>query len=165
MYAIEISTQGASLVGLILPKMPLDKKNPDVPVVLFTQNDTENYVLNSGMRASGVAVEPTHQAMWKSALMSYDMGTKDSIKVPFTWTSPEGLAITKTYTFKRKSHVITVDYLVNNTSANSIAVRPYAQIHRMHPPLSRSMFDVDSFSNKGPAWFNAEKYEKLLQKI
>ena len=163
-YAIEISTQGASLVGLILPKMPLDKKNPDVPVVLFTQNDTENYVLNSGMRASGVAVEPTHQAMWKSALMSYDMGTKDSIKVPFTWTSPEGLAITKTYTFKRKSHVITVDYLVNNTSANSIAVRPYAQIHRMHPPLSRSMFDVDSFSNKGPAWFNAEKYEKITPK-
>ncbi len=163
-YAIEISTQGASLVGLVLPNMPLDKKNPDVPVVLFTQNDTENYVLNSGMRASGVAVEPTHQAMWKSAMSSYDLGTKDSIKVPFTWVSPEGLAITKTYTFKRKSHVITVDYLVNNTSANSIAVRPYAQIHRMHPPLSRSMFDVDSFSTKGPAWFNAEKYEKITPK-
>ena len=163
-YAIEISTQGASLVGLVLPNMPLDKKKPDVPVVLFTQNDTENYVLNSGMRASGVSQEPTHQAMWTSAMSSYDLGTNDSIKVPFTWTSPEGLAITKTYTFKRKSHVITVDYAVNNKSANSIAVRPYAQIHRMHPPLSRSMFDVDSFSNKGPAWFNAEKYEKITPK-
>ena len=26
------------------------------------------------------------------------------------------------------------------------------------------MFDVDSFSNKGPAWFNSEKYEKITPK-
>ena len=62
-YSIELSTQGASLVGLTLPNMPKDKKNPDVPVVLFNQTAEETYVLNSGLRASGVAVEPTHQQL------------------------------------------------------------------------------------------------------
>ena len=82
-YAIELSTQGASLVGLSLPHMPKDKKNPDVPVILFAQNDSETYVLNSGLRASGVAVEPTHQELWKSAASNYTLGDKDSLQVPF----------------------------------------------------------------------------------
>ncbi len=163
-YAIELSTQGASLVGLTLPNMPKDKKNPDVPVVLFNQTAEETYVLNSGLRASGVAVEPTHQQLWKSSALTYELGDRDSVQVPFTWTSEEGLDITKTYTFSRSSHVIKVDYQVNNKSAQNITVRPYAQIQRRHAPLERSMFDVDSFSNKGPAWFNSEKYEKITPK-
>ena len=163
-YQIELSTQGASLIGLTLPNMPKDKKNPDVPVVLFQQNAEETYVLNSGLRASGVAVEPTHQELWNSLASNYELGDKDSIQVPFTWNSVEGLNITKTYTFSRSSHVIKVDYQVSNQTAKNISVRPYAQIQRRHPPLARSMFDVDSFSNKGPAWFNAEKYEKISPK-
>jgi len=163
-YDLNISTQGASLVSLVLPNMPKDKKDPNNPVELFAQTATDNYVLNSGMRASGVAEEPTHQVLWQSAASAYDLSDKDSIQVPFTWTSPEGLAITKTYTFNRSSHVINVNYQVSNTSSNNIAVRPYAQIQRKHPPLKRSMFDVDSFSNKGPAWFNSEKYEKIPPK-
>ena len=95
---------------------------------------------------------------------NYTLGDKDSLQVPFTWTSPEGLGITKTYTFNRGSHVIKVDYQVNNQSTQNISVRPYAQIQRKHPALKRSMFDVDSFSNKGPAWFNSDKYEKITPK-
>ena len=163
-YKLELSTQGASIVGLTLPNMPKDKKNPDVPVVLFANTPEETYVLNSGLRASGVAVEPTHQEIWNKSASVYELGDKDNIQVPFTWVSPEGLEISKTYTFSRNSHVIKVDYQVNNKTAQNISVRPYAQIQRRHPPLERSMFDVDSFSNKGPAWFNSEKYEKISPK-
>jgi len=132
--------------------------------LIFAQNDTDNYVINSGLRANGIASEPTHLAIWTSQQSEYDLGEKDSIQVPFTWQSPEGLSVTKTFTFSRSSHVIKVDYQVSNQSSATVAVRPYAQIQRSHPPLSRSMFDVDSFSNKGPAWFNSEKYEKISPK-
>lgn len=164
-YLLELNTLGAGITKLELPKHPKSKKTPDDVVELFTQNAEETYLLNSGLRASGVSTEPTHQAQWKSARSKYELGDNaQNLKVPFTWTSPEGLMVTKTYIFSRNSFAFQVVYTVENKSSSSIAVRSYAQLERSHPPLARSMVSVDSYSFKGPTWFDGEKYEKLKTK-
>ena len=160
-YALTLSTLGGSLQGMILKDYPKKKDEPDNLVNLFTLSDEESYLLDSGLRASGVSIEPTHQVQWQSSQTNYDMGSSDELKVPFTWVAPEGIKVTKTYTFHKGRYDFTIDHTIENNSAQAIAVRSYAQLQRDHAPLGRSMVDVDSYSSKLPTWFDGEKYEKL----
>lgn len=164
-YDLRIDTRGAVIDQLTLTQHPKSKKTPDDLVELFTRNEVETYLLNTGMTASWQGEQPTHLVEWKSAAETYSLDDgQDTLQVPFTWTSADGVTVSKTFNFSRNSFAFTIDYKIVNNSGKNVAVRPYAQLSRSHLPLSRSMFDVDSYSYKGPAWFDGEKYEKLKTK-
>lgn len=160
-YDLTLNTMGGTLQGMTLKDFPKKKDTPDDLVKLFSLNQEETYLLDSGLRASGVKVEPTHKTVWQTGQLQYDMGGSEYLLVPFTYTSPEGLNVTKTYTFHQGRYDFTVDYLVENGTGSPVAVRSYAQLERDHQPLSRSMVNVDSFSSMLPTWFDGSKYEKL----
>ncbi len=158
---LEISPRGGSLVRAELKKYPVNKENPDVPVLLFNQDPASRYVLESGLIDSAKG-GPTHEAMLRSSAASYVLADgADVLKVPLTWRSADGVLVTKTYTFHRGRYDIGLDYAVtNNTDADWYALS-YLRISRVHNPPERSMFDVDSYSFNGPVYYDTEKYEKL----
>jgi len=158
---LTFDVMGGSLQGLVLKDYPIKKDEPENLVKLFSRNQEETYLLDSGLRASGVSIEPTHQVEWQATQNSYELGNRDTLKVPFNWVSPEGLRVTKTYTFQRGRYDFTIDHAIENATSQPIAVRQYAQLQRDHEPLGRSMVDVDSYSSKLPTWFDGKKYEKL----
>jgi YidC/Oxa1 family membrane protein insertase len=52
----------------------------------------------------------------------------DTLNVPLTWSSAEGLSVTKTFVFKRDHHVVEVKYdIKNNTNAPAIMAQ-FAQL-------------------------------------
>ncbi len=157
---LEISPRGGALVRAELKDYPVDKKNPDNPVVLFNEQPDTRYVLQSGL-VDGQRSGPTHDALMVAGSDRYVLEPgKDTLKVPLTW-SANGIDVTKTYTFYRGRYDIDLDYQVSNASSRDWTGLSYLMINRVHNPPERSMFDVDSYSYTGPVYYDSEKYEKI----
>jgi YidC/Oxa1 family membrane protein insertase len=71
------------------------------------------------------------------------------------------VTVTKTYTFRRGGYQIDVDYLVQNAGAAPWSFASYAQLLRANQPVSTSYFHPETYSFKGPAYYDGAKYQKL----
>jgi len=157
---IEISRQGGGLVNARLLEYPRSKDAPDVPVQLLIEQPEEFYVVESGL-VDAAQGGPTHLTPLTSAGGRYVLDDgQNELQVPLTWQA-DGVAVTKTYTFRRGSYEIDLDYQVDNQSPSPWRGLSYLQIRRVHNPPERSMFDVDSYSFVGPVFYDADSYDKL----
>ena len=160
---VTINTKGGELDHADLLQYPLHKDNPHVPVTLMAlQPPNARYVLQSGLLAAGGAPSPSHQALWDSAQSSYTLDpTAGELRVPLTWTDGAGLTVTKTFVFARGQYAIGLDYDIKNDGATAKTLTPYSQIVRHWEHASRSYFDVESYSFKGPMIFDGSKSSEL----
>ena len=160
---IEIDLKGGELARADIVEYPLHKDNPGVPVRLFSNlNDDNLYVLQSGLIGTPGEAAPTHLATWSAAEHSYTLAAgANDLRVPLTWTDGHGLNVTKTFTFKRGSYAIGLDYEVQNDSSNAHSFALYSQFLRHWVHASRSYFDVETYSFKGPAVYNGNKWRDL----
>jgi YidC/Oxa1 family membrane protein insertase len=83
------------------------------------------------------------------------------LHVPLTWTDGHGLNVTKTFTFRRGSYAIDLTYDVHNDSPSPRSLAAYSQFLRHWVHASRSYFDVETYSFKGPAVFDGTKSRDL----
>jgi YidC/Oxa1 family membrane protein insertase len=163
---VDISLRGAALTRADLLLYPVEKGG-SVPIRMLRNNGAgDQYLLQTGLAGAGAGVRPeefpTHIAQFETSYNGFRLEEGlDELRVPFTWTSPAGVQVTKTLVFKRGSYRIDVQYEVTNGSTAPWSVAPYAQIQRDMPPPKKSYFDVDSYSFTGPAYWDGEKYEKL----
>ena len=113
---IDISTQGGDIQNLALLKYAVSSEQPDTPVQFLSDKSDAYFVAQSGLRSNDDA--PTHYAIYRSEQQSYQLKEgQDELSVPLYWQADNGLTVIKTYTFKRDSYVVNVDYkVVNNTS-------------------------------------------------
>ncbi len=161
-FDLLISTVGADIQQLELRRYPIAKNQPDVPVRLLDASADHTFVYQTGLRISGASSEPTHLATYTAARAEYLLADGEAeLKVPFTWTDENGLAVTKIYTFSRGQYQIGLDYEVVNRSAADVTIAPYLQLRREPVARERSMTDVDSYSYIGPVLYNGEKYQKM----
>jgi YidC/Oxa1 family membrane protein insertase len=155
---LDIDRKGGTLVYAELPGYPVVKGEAQ-PVVLFNQAAPDtNYVLASGLAGATEEAAPSHRAMLSSAADRYELTAgQDELRVPLTWTDGKGIAVTKTFVFKRSMFTIGLEYSVDNQSAEPWVLRSYARIRRSDPPIERSMFRVESFAFRGPAIWAPDK--------
>jgi YidC/Oxa1 family membrane protein insertase len=155
-----------------------------VPVRLF-DNESENslYVLQTGLTGTGDEAQPNHQAQWRDgtglsaaagtpaagtpaagtpAAGSYSLAEGASeLRVPLVWRDGKGVTVTKTFVFKRGSYAIDLIYDVQNAGATPRRYASYAQFLRHWEHATRSYFDVETYSYKGPAIWDGTKYRRL----
>jgi YidC/Oxa1 family membrane protein insertase len=156
-----ISTQGGTLVRASLPKYPVSKDSPDIPVQLLSDTPGSEYVIASGL-VDSQREGPTHLANLQSAAQSYVLKKgQDVLRVPFTWSNSDGVTVEKAYYFYRDRYDIDLEYTVTNKSKEPWRGLSYLQLRKDHKPVERSMFNVDSYSFDGPVVYDGEKYEKL----
>ena len=160
-FTLEISTQGGTLQGATLLKYPVAKDRPDELVELLSTDPSNLGLIQTGLRTVGEGEEPNHRALFDSQSNSYELGDADELTVPFTWTSPSGVTVTKRFFFKRGQYAVRIEQTVDNGSEALWRGAGYAQIQRVSKEQERSMFDVDSYSFDGPIVYNGEKSEKL----
>jgi YidC/Oxa1 family membrane protein insertase len=126
---LKISTQGGDIRELALLEYAVSSDQPDTPVQFLNDTASHFFVTQSGLRAEGDA--PTHYAEYRAEKDEYVLQEgQDEIKVPLYWENEAGLQVVKTYTFKRDSYLVEVDYQVNNQSADGFSAYPYAQLNR-----------------------------------
>jgi YidC/Oxa1 family membrane protein insertase len=159
---IDISLQGGDLLRADIVQYPKDKKPGSPPVRLLTTDDATFGVVRSGLRAADGRAEPTHLVTYTTPATEYRLAQgQQELRVPLTWTDGQGITVMKTYVFKPGLYSIDVTYDVQNASATDWKAASYLQFVRHIYAQERSMFDVESYAFRGPAFYDGQKYRKL----
>ena len=159
---VDINLKGGEIDRADLTEYPLHKNTPNVPVRLENRDPGTLYLLQTGLIGAAGEAAPTHLATWTSTQSSYTLPAgADELKVPMTWTDGQGLTVTKTFVFKRGWYAIDLDYQVRNDGASTRSLASYGQILRHWEHASRSYFDVETYSFKGPDVFDGTKSRDL----
>ncbi len=160
---IVINLKGGELDQADLKEYPLRKDTPNIPVRLFSDEPPPTvYLLQSGLIGTADEAAPTHLAVWKSEQKSFALAPgATELRVPLTWTDGSGLIVTKTFIFKRGQYAIALEYDVKNAGSVPRKLASYAQILRHWEHASRSYFDVETYSFKGPAVYDGTKSKDL----
>jgi YidC/Oxa1 family membrane protein insertase len=160
---LTINLKGGELDKADLLKYPLRKDAPNIPVRLLSREPPASlYLLQTGLLGAAGEAAPTHLAVWSSAEKSFVLAPgAQELRVPLTWTDGQGLNVTKTFVFKRGLYSIDLVYDVQNTGSTARKLVPYSQILRHWEHPSRSYFDVETYSFKGPAVYDGAKSKDL----
>jgi YidC/Oxa1 family membrane protein insertase len=160
---IEINLKGGELDRADLLQYPLRKDTPNIPVRLLSDEPPPTlYLLQSGLTGPAGETTPTHLAIWTSSEKKYVLAPGvNELRVPMTWSDGQGLRVTKTFVFTRGQYSIGLYYDVNNESSAARKLASYSQFLRHWEHASRSYFDVESYSFKGPAVYDGTKSKDL----
>ena len=159
---VSINLKGGEIDRADLPQYPVHKETPNISVVLENRDAESLYLLQSGLIGKAGEAAPTHLATWTAAQTSFSLpaGGKE-LRVPMTWSDGQGLTVTKTFVFTRGSYAIDLHYEVQNAGAEPRSLASYTQILRHWEHPSRSYFDVETYSFKGPAVYDGTKSRDL----
>jgi YidC/Oxa1 family membrane protein insertase len=151
-----IDANGGDIRQLVLPGY---RQNDDKtkPFMLFEERSGRNYFAQSGFVGEGLV---NHKTVFELVPGEYVLQPgQDSLKLSMK-ASVAGAEVVKTYTFKRGSYVIDVDYSVRNTGTTAIQGFPYYQLTRHgQAPEGESAF-VYTFT--GPALYTeVGKFQKI----
>ena len=157
---IGINLKGGELDQADLEQYPQRKDTPNIPVRLLSRDPP--YLLQTGLVGPAGEPAPTHLATWISAEKSFVLAPNaQELRVPMTWTDGQGLNVTKTFVFKRGLYSIDLTYDVENRGAAPRKLAPYSRFLLQWEHPSRSYFDVETYSFKGPAVYDGVKSHDL----
>src|SRR3984893_16791453 len=162
-FDIVINLKGGELDQADLLQYPLRKDTPNIPVRLLSRDSPASlYLLQTGLIGGDGQPAPTHLATWSAPDKTFVLpaGAKE-LRVPLTWTDGQGLTVTKTFIFTRGSYAVDLIYDVQNAGATPRKLASYSQILRHWEHASRSYFDVQTYSFKGPAVYDGTKSHDL----
>ncbi len=162
-FHVVINLKGGELDQADLLQYPLRKDAPNIPVRLLSREPPASlYLLQTGLIGAAGEAAPTHLTTWSSAEKTFALpaGAKE-LRVPLTWSDGQGLTVTKTFVFTRGLYSIDLIYDVQNTGATPRKLAPYSQFLRHWEHPSRSYFDVETYSFKGPAVYDGTKSHDL----
>jgi len=159
---LEIDLRGGDIRGAELPKYPVRKDDPDNIVQLLNQDPARLYVFRTGLRAADGRPEPNHRALYSSEQNDYVLPAgAEELSIPLSWDSGDGISVTKTFHFRRGRYDVGLDYVISNASGEPWRGASYQQLQRRHIPPARSLFNVESYSFRGPVLSDGRKYDKL----
>ncbi|NOV32538.1 membrane protein insertase YidC [Methylomonas sp. ZR1] len=178
-FELEIDPQGGTLRNLDLLKYPHEKINTVVdkayaligmtppeknlnPIRLFDSNPDSLYLAQSGLIANANSLAaPDHKSLFTAEKTEYQLlDGQDELRIPLTWTNPQGLTVTKTYTFKRGNYAVGLEQKVSNHSAQDWSGKQYNQLVRtQYSDKSNNSF-IRTFSG-GVVYTEKDKFQKI----
>ena len=159
---LEIGLAGGELRRADLLRYPLVKGEAR-PVRLFNREPEAFYVLQTGLAGATAGNYPTHLATFTAPQERFALADGAAeLRVPLTWSDPAtGVTVTKTYVLRRGQYAIDLEYTIQNAGSAPWTAASYAQILRDDIPKERSMFNVETYAFKGPAYYDGNKYHKV----
>lgn len=128
LYDITIDTRGATIVSARLLDYATSDKDAR-PLALLHTGNPGRMLIQSGIIASNQADSASHFATWKAAESNYKLGGgQNKLVVPFTYTTPDGVTYTKSFTFERGTYNIGINQIVQNHGAQPWDGFAYQQI-------------------------------------
>ena len=136
-------------------------RESDEPVRLLDTSRSRYFVLQNGLiNARGVDREvPTHRAEFEPRRHEYTLADgQDELQVPLRWEGPDGLVVTKTYTFQRDSYAIDVEVEVANRADEPWRGQLYSQLQRSRD--SRDSFFLYTYTGGVLSGYNQASDER-----
>jgi len=154
---LDIHTQGGDIVRADLLKYAVTQEQPENKIQLLSEEQGRLFVARSGLATSATAAPIYSSTATEFRLVE----GQNELSIPLTYTSPEGVTITKMFTLKRGSYTLDVAYTINNNSAAPWQGASYVQLFRHDLPVKYSMLDASTIAYRGPAIYNGQAYRKL----
>ena len=157
LFKAEIDTMGGDLRKLELTQHRAADSDTNNFILLNDAAAPSVYVVQSGIALGKLA---THKEVFTSAANDYQMAAdQNELIVALEWTSPEGVKLTKTYTFVRGSYEVKVNQVVSNGSSAAIDPLVYYQI--VHDSESNQGTKMMPTFTGGAYFTDADKYKKV----
>ncbi|MGQ0594786.1 MAG: membrane protein insertase YidC [Gammaproteobacteria bacterium] len=152
-----INKQGAVMEQVKLLTYPVAADSPNQPFVLLQNTPGRYFVAQGGFRSNQPA--PDHHALYAAEASEYVLREgEDQLEVTLRWRSPEGLQVSKVFTFRRGTFVVHLRYEIKNEGTEAWSGRMYSQLQRNTATESGGMI----YTYTGVAISSPEKrYEKL----
>jgi len=133
---LEIDTRGGTILRADLPTYPVSLKQPDQPIRIL-DDERRRYVAQSGLRhvevddLEALSLAPSHHDVYQADADEYRLAAgQNTLRVPLTWTSPQGVIVTKVYTFQRGDFLIDVAHEVRNASNRPFTAQQYRHLRQ-----------------------------------
>jgi YidC/Oxa1 family membrane protein insertase len=134
---LSIDTKGGDVVSADLVKYPIEQGSEELYSLLKPDGD-KLFIAQSGLIGPD-GTDSKGRPIYQVANDSY-MLKGDSLTVPLTLLTPEGLQVTKNFIFTRGSHKIDVNYVIRNTTSDPKQVQQFAQLKQSMLEQEGSMF-------------------------
>ncbi len=159
---VDLNTRGGAVERADLLKYALDKDHPNTPVRLLDDKKDSLFTIHSGLSSANQGSAPTDQALFSTDATSYRLSdAQNELVVNLKWTDGKGVNVTKSFVFHRGSYRIEVRYTIANSSNVPWEAASYVELYRHDLPVSRSMFNAETMSYRGPVVFDGAKNHKL----
>jgi YidC/Oxa1 family membrane protein insertase len=157
---LEISTRGGTVQKALLLDYPDSLDQPEIKVELLSPREPDIFIAQSGLIGSEKGTAPDHEAIFQAQQDQYQLvDGSDELIVPLTWSSSDGVQVTKEFVFRRGSYLADVRYLIDNQSPEGWAARDYGQLQRMEPSEGNGF---TTYTYTGGVFYNPQdKYEKV----
>jgi YidC/Oxa1 family membrane protein insertase len=157
--SLKIDTVGGSVVYAELLKYPVDKKNPNVNIILLNQNTNNDYYAQSGLLSEQQSF--VHTDTYKAQQSIYEVSS-GTVEIPLT-IEKNGIKVTKTFIISADSYLVDMKDTVENNTNSVWQGQQYKQLQRTNPWLNNtpSFNDPGRMSFVGAAYF--EPNEGLVQ--
>ena len=154
---VVINKQGAVMEQVKLLTYPVTADSPNQPFVLLQNTPGRYFVAQGGFRSNQPA--PDHHAPYEAEASEYALREgEDQLEVTLRWRSPEGLQVSKVFTFRRGTFLVHLRYEIKNEGTDAWSGRMYAQLQRNTAEESGGMI----YTYTGVAVSSPEKrYEKI----
>lgn len=156
-----LDTKGGEISHLALRAHPVSLDKPDEPFVLMDDKSSSYYVAQSGLLSRQPA--PDHLASYQVGKTRYQMAEgSQELRVPMQWKHPEGVTVTKTFIFKRGTHLIDIAYQIANDGSQNWRGSQYQQLVRVSAKSVSGITSMMIYAFNGAAYYSEEdKFEKL----
>ncbi|HZS67931.1 MAG TPA: membrane protein insertase YidC [Burkholderiales bacterium] len=156
----EIDTLGGTLKRLELLKHK-DSADPDKNFVLISP--AHQYEAQSGLAGDG---GPNHRSLWQASAGPRALAPgADRVQLRLTATGKDGVAVEKTYTFRRNSYVIDVSMRVHNGGKAPLATYAYFQLTHDGKPEGQRNSVAETFGAQSFTGFAVYSEEHKYQKV
>jgi len=156
---VSISTRGGDIRQVRLREYSVSTKDR-TPFTLLNDTGTELFIAQAGLQAQG-APAPGLDAIFQAPAQEFVLADgQDELVVPLTWTSPEGVQVTKSYVFRRNDYLINLRQEVQNNGSAPWQGFQFVQLRRTPVEDEGSIFFVHTYTG-GVLHSDENRYEKL----
>lgn len=154
---VVINKQGAVMEKAKLLTYPVAADSPNQPFVLLENTRGRYFAAQGGFRSNQRA--PDHHTLYEAEASEYALREgEDQLEVTLRWRSPEGLEVSKVFTFRRGTFLVHLRYEIKNEGTEPWSGRMYSQLQRNTATESGGMI----YTYTGVAVSSPEKrYEKI----
>jgi YidC/Oxa1 family membrane protein insertase len=157
---MEIDTQGGDLRLVELLKYSVSLDQPGTPLRLLEDRGPRVFIAQSGLIGREGAL-PNHKSSYTSEKRHYELADgQDALTVRLGWSGPDGLRVTKVYTFHRNEYRVDVDYEVTNASAKARDIYLYAQFLRSLEESKGGLTALPTYTG-GVIYTSDKHFEKI----
>ncbi len=156
----EIDTLGGTLKRLELLRHK-DSADPERNLVLISP--AHQYEAQSGLTGDG---GPNHRSLWRAVAGPRTLAPgAETVQLRLTATGKDGVAVEKTYTFRRNSYVIDVSMRVHNGGRGPLSTYAYFQLTHDGKPEGQRNSVAETFGAQSFTGFGLYSEEHKYQKV